>query len=326
MANPSTINTVVTPETLPAIAHNGKPVVTTALLAKLYGTDDIRIQQNYLRNAGRFEAGKHYHKLEGAELKAFKHRLSLSYPVEKQARSVMLWTERGAARHAKMLDTDAAWDVFEKLEDCYFGQAANVALPAPVEQELLTLDYDGRRLRILQLDGAPWLVASDVALALGLRNSYVIVRRLTAGQHQKHAVGAQQVNILKMSAVRQAMLMAAPERASKFGKWLEQALEFQQAPVSQGVESNRYALPKVAESTEATQALREIMRNMRFQVWFDFEGRLSIREVPEGDITIPRARLATYIGDPEGAPRATLPDILEAVSRRMKLHQPNSPR
>ena len=33
----------------------------------------------------------------------------------------MLWTERGAARHAKMLETDKAWDVFEQLEDSYFS-------------------------------------------------------------------------------------------------------------------------------------------------------------------------------------------------------------
>ncbi|EID3015364.1 hypothetical protein LB105_005370, partial [Salmonella enterica] len=36
--------------------------------------------------------------------------------------SLILWTERGAARHAKMLETDQAWEVFEKLEDCYFSQ------------------------------------------------------------------------------------------------------------------------------------------------------------------------------------------------------------
>ncbi|HIB5071822.1 TPA: P22AR C-terminal domain-containing protein, partial [Escherichia coli] len=35
---------------------------------------------------------------------------------------LILWTERGAARHAKMLETDRAWEVFEKLEDCYFSQ------------------------------------------------------------------------------------------------------------------------------------------------------------------------------------------------------------
>ena len=42
--------------------------------------------------------------------------------ISPKARSLILWTERGAARHAKMLETDQAWEVFEKLEDCYFSQ------------------------------------------------------------------------------------------------------------------------------------------------------------------------------------------------------------
>lgn len=50
------------------------------------------------------------------------HRLSLSESVGKCARSLVLWTERGAARHAKMLETDQAWEVFEKLEDFYFSK------------------------------------------------------------------------------------------------------------------------------------------------------------------------------------------------------------
>ncbi len=33
---------------------------------------------------------------------------------------LFLWTGRGAARHAKVLETEKAWEVFEKLEDCYF--------------------------------------------------------------------------------------------------------------------------------------------------------------------------------------------------------------
>jgi hypothetical protein len=33
----------------------------------------------------------------------------------------MLWTERGTVRHAKMLGTDKAWDVQDRLEDCYFA-------------------------------------------------------------------------------------------------------------------------------------------------------------------------------------------------------------
>lgn len=31
-----------------------------------------------------------------------------------------LWTDRGAARHAKILETDEIWEVYEELEDTYF--------------------------------------------------------------------------------------------------------------------------------------------------------------------------------------------------------------
>ena len=95
------------------------PVVTTAMLADFYGTDVNNIQQNHSRNNERFIDGKHFFKLEGAELKAFK-QLTDSKTVSRNTRNLILWTERGAARHAKMLDTDQAWDVFEQLEDCYF--------------------------------------------------------------------------------------------------------------------------------------------------------------------------------------------------------------
>lgn len=109
----------VTPESLPQLAYDGKPVVTTAALASLYGTEEVRIRQNYTKNKARFEQGKHYYKVEGEELSRLRVALSDSQ-IPAKARSVIFYTERGAARHAKMLETDAAWDVFEKLEDSYF--------------------------------------------------------------------------------------------------------------------------------------------------------------------------------------------------------------
>ena len=123
-------NTVVTVDNLPVIKHAGRPVVTTALLAKLYGTDDNNLIKNYQRNADRFVPGKHFHKLEGAELKALKDYMTNSHVVQipKNTRQMILWTERGAARHAKMLDTEQAWEVFEKMEDSYFGQQSVLAI------------------------------------------------------------------------------------------------------------------------------------------------------------------------------------------------------
>ena len=42
--------------------------------------------------------------------------------ISPKTRTLYLWTTRGAARHAKMLNTEKAWEVFEELEDCYFEQ------------------------------------------------------------------------------------------------------------------------------------------------------------------------------------------------------------
>ncbi|EFB7144812.1 phage antirepressor Ant [Escherichia coli] len=109
-------------ENLSPVTYNQIPVITTELLAHLYGTKIKNISDNFLNNTTRFMPGKHYFKIEKNELREFKNRPETIGLVGKNARSLILWTERGAARHAKMLETDQAWDVFEKLEDCYFSQ------------------------------------------------------------------------------------------------------------------------------------------------------------------------------------------------------------
>ena len=114
--------TQISVDTLPAISHNQIPVITTELLAQLYGTKIKNISDNFLNNTTRFVVGKHYFKIEKNELREFKNRPETIGLVGKNARSLILWTERGAARHAKMLETDQAWEVFEKLEDSYFNQ------------------------------------------------------------------------------------------------------------------------------------------------------------------------------------------------------------
>ena len=123
--------TQISVETLSPITHNQIPVITTELLAQLYCTEINNIKVNYTRNSERFVEGKHFFKVVGDELKILRVTLSNSQnlqpslrglQISPKARSLILWTERGAARHAKMLETDQAWDVFEKLEDCYFSQ------------------------------------------------------------------------------------------------------------------------------------------------------------------------------------------------------------
>ena len=75
------------------------------------------------------EEGKHFVKLQSDDLKEFKNQPNIVGLVAKHTAHLILWTERGAARHAKMLETDQAWDVFEQMEDAYFT-AAKTRAPA----------------------------------------------------------------------------------------------------------------------------------------------------------------------------------------------------
>ncbi|HAU3362143.1 TPA: ORF6N domain-containing protein [Salmonella enterica subsp. salamae] len=131
-------------ENLPSLTHNHLPVITTELLAELYGTERQRLTNNFNRNKERFIEGKHFFLIEGDELRELKNRNSLrvSVKIARNVRSLILWTERGAARHAKMLETDQAWEVFEKLEDCYFSQNC----PSVEQKPIVT--GDGRTLVI----------------------------------------------------------------------------------------------------------------------------------------------------------------------------------
>lgn len=103
------------------VEHNGQLVLTTAQLAEFYGTSVANLKMNFGNNNERFVEGKHYFKFEGDELADFKDKVKSFYLVQPNARILYLWTKRGAARHAKMLNTDRAWEVYELLEDNYFN-------------------------------------------------------------------------------------------------------------------------------------------------------------------------------------------------------------
>nr|DAO88226.1 MAG TPA: hypothetical protein [Caudoviricetes sp.] len=112
---------------LTVLEHNSIRVMTTEQLAEAYGCAPKQIQQNFNNNRVRFIAGKHYFKLEGADLKAFKDSLeNIESVVGSRAPSLILWTKQGAARHSKMLGTERAWDVFDELEESYFNPMRNM--------------------------------------------------------------------------------------------------------------------------------------------------------------------------------------------------------
>lgn len=113
---------------LTRIEYKGKLVLTTAQLAEFYDSNVVNLRMNFAHNESRFIKGKHYFKIEGEELENL--RINRIYPqISSKTRVLYLWTKRGAARHAKMLSTDMAWDVFEMLEDAYFSEPAKADKP-----------------------------------------------------------------------------------------------------------------------------------------------------------------------------------------------------
>lgn len=127
---------------LQTIEYKQIRVLTTQQLAECYETDIKNIQMNFKRNKTRFIEGRDYFELKGEELKAFKNLPTISYLVDKRTPQLYLWTERGANRHSKILDTDKAWQQFDVLEETYFRVKNSILQISTDPMSLLKLTYD----------------------------------------------------------------------------------------------------------------------------------------------------------------------------------------
>ena len=105
--------------TLTVIERENQRVITTAVLAEEYGTTERRISENFNANKERYIEGKHFYCLEGEALKEFKANTEITEQL-KYAPKIYLWTEKGAFLHAKSLNTDRAWEIYDVLVDTYF--------------------------------------------------------------------------------------------------------------------------------------------------------------------------------------------------------------
>lgn len=105
---------------LQIIEHEGIRVLTTQQLSEVYETSTENIKQNFKRNKERFNEGRDYYLLKGEQLKEFLQVTNSHLQNQSKIRSMYLWTERGANRHSKILDTDTAWKQFDVLEETYF--------------------------------------------------------------------------------------------------------------------------------------------------------------------------------------------------------------
>lgn len=117
------------------IEQKGKRVLTTAQLAESYGTETQVIVNNFNRNKERYQEGKHFFALKGEEKRQFIN-LTQNDLGSKHAATLYLWTEKGALLHAKSLNTDKAWEVYDHLVETYFRAKEMLTVPQSLPEAL----------------------------------------------------------------------------------------------------------------------------------------------------------------------------------------------
>lgn len=200
---------------------------------------------------------------------------------------------------------------FIALERKLFAQRDMMPVVSCGSTQTVQRVFQGRTITFAMLDGAPWASAANISTALNMGSSDRIVRTLPL--HQKRRIQrTPNFNLWMIDAA--AALRAADycrtNQAEQYRVWLKGVLhELCEAddPFSDNSSSNA-----------PEQAARRLLSTARFLCSFDFEGKIHMHEVGSSALVIQPDRLANYIADPEGAPRGTLGDILEAVGRRMK--------
>lgn len=107
-------------QNLTVTVYKGIRVLTTQQIAEAYDTNTDTITKNFNRNKGRYTEGKHFICLKGDELREFKANGQID--LLPSVNTIYLWTKKGAFLHAKSLNTDTAWEVYDRLVDDYFDK------------------------------------------------------------------------------------------------------------------------------------------------------------------------------------------------------------
>lgn len=216
---------------------------------------------------------------------------------------------------------EAYINAFNQLEQAVTEKSN---LPAVQEAVFEQRAFRGRHILIAELDGKPWFSAGNLCTALNLGSSDRIVRSLVTQHKRKLQRGSRDLWMVDATGAQRAADYCNTELAAEYREWLQRLLA-----EPGGCETPRvaaHAWPSEQDllrdlSAQTEQLLSQKLLRTRFLMYFDLTGEMRIKTIEPDTALLNRDRLAAFIGDPEGAPRATLPDILEAVSHRMKTLQ-----
>ena len=147
------------------IEIKGSKVLTTKQIAEAYGVTKEKIIYNFNYNTDKYILGKHYIEVFGEELRRLKRTCEIQSSF-KYAKSLYLWTEKGALLHAKSLNTDKAWQVYDYLVDFYFRtKEENLPEKKEVVPVQTTTEPAKKKLAIPAMDEPVFVFKNLLALA-----------------------------------------------------------------------------------------------------------------------------------------------------------------
>lgn len=129
---------------LQIVEYNNVRVLTTQQVAEAYETEQQIVTNNFNRNKERYIEGRHFICLKGDELREF--RAKNQNDVLPNVNKLYLWTQKGCLLHAKSLNTDIAWEVYDKLVDNYFTPVKQLSQVDMMRIQLGMIDDHEKRI------------------------------------------------------------------------------------------------------------------------------------------------------------------------------------
>ncbi|MBQ3725551.1 MAG: ORF6N domain-containing protein [Selenomonadaceae bacterium] len=215
------------------VEWNGQRVLLNAQLAECYNCSGEQLRRNFGNNRTYYQEGVHYFKISSALLGELQ-RKNPHLQISPKTRNLYLWTERGAARHAKMLSDDNAWDVFELLRESYFSGNDSASAPHSQPQEeggsaenlIQIFEHEQfGKIRVIGDFENPLFCLADVCRVLELPQVAKVVQRLGDEVLSTHPIVDSMGRIQQMYFVNEdgfydVLFDSRKPIAKRFRKWV----------------------------------------------------------------------------------------------------------
>lgn len=169
----------------------------------------------------------------------------------------------------------------------------------------------GRLVLVVSYGGRLWFGAANLCSALDIGSAGRFLRNLPVQHKRKLTQGNRELWLVDVEGARRVGDYCKAPVAEEFRPWLARLLD-EFAP-------DQPQLPAVQLTPGDREAMaRGLLVAARFMCWFDPQGRMTLKELDPDVAVLKQGEFAGYIADPAGMPAAALPDILAAVSSRIK--------